>query len=211
MLENSIPVNNLLIDLGAVLYEIDVPKTEKAYRSLLPDHFKEIDSKSLMKHPLFLQLDQGRIEIDDFATSLIETFEMKADPRQIKQVWRELLVGLYPGRTELVQKLGERYRLALLSNTSRYHFEHYEEACGPMFAAMDSLFFSFEMGMTKPNPEIYLHVLQQMNWKAGETLFLDDSPSNIDAAKELGLQVVWIEEAEMFETLAQRLIQAQAV
>ena len=51
------------------------------------------------------------------------------------------------------------------------------------------MYFSFEVGMRKPDAEIYLHVLQQNDLSPKRTLFVDDKKENTDAAQALGLQV----------------------
>lgn len=206
---NIASVKNLLIDLGGVLYEIQVQKTLQAYYDLIPSQVKQQDPKKLFHNPLFKKLDQGEIEIDELAVGLIKEWQLDVKPDVIKQVWLDLLVGLYPNRIELIQELSKTYHIALLSNTSRYHYQHYIEECKPMFEAMDELFFSFDMGLTKPDAAIFHRVLEQMQWKADETLFLDDSPSNIKGAEKLGLQTYLIQQAEDFEKIANSLLKTE--
>ncbi|TAE48136.1 MAG: HAD family phosphatase [Bacteroidetes bacterium] len=197
------PVKNLLIDLGDVLYAIDIKSTLDKYALLARDKGTRIEFSKSGQNEWFSLLDTGKVEIDEFAAGLREDFNLDADIETIKRIWLELLVGVIPGREALLRQLGQRYRLALLSNTSRYHFQHFSPQCKPLFDQMDHLFLSFEMGLRKPHPEIYLAALESAGWKAEETLFLDDSHPNIQTAETLGLRTWWIERHEDFERMAE--------
>lgn len=199
-------VKNLLIDLGGVLYKINVQKTFQSYHDLLPTSLKGLSLSKLAEHPSFKKLDRGLIEIDEFAQSLIEDWQLQVEPEEVKQIWINLLLGLYPRRVSLVQALSEKYKIALLSNTCRYHYEHYISECKPMFDTMDELFFSFEMGVTKPEAAIYQTALERMGWQAKETLFMDDSAANVAGAKHIGIQAALIAQAQDFEDLAAELL-----
>jgi putative hydrolase of the HAD superfamily len=54
----------------------------------------------------------------------------------------------------------------------------------------DVLVWSYELKVAKPDPAIYLHVLEQLGTKPEETLFLDDKLINIEAAQALGIQAI---------------------
>lgn len=189
----------MLIDLGGVLYEIDIASTLVKYNQMRNSGADPIDYGKHGQHHLFTLLDNGEAEIDDFALGLKQTFSLTGNLEEIKKVWADLLIGLYPGRTDAVEKLSKKYGLALLSNTNRYHYDIYFPECSPMFAHMDRLFLSFEMGVRKPDPQIYLQALEEMGWKPEETLFLDDSHPNIEAAEALGIQTFWIETPHTFD------------
>lgn len=60
---------------------------------------------------------------------------------------------------------------------------------GAFYQCFEKVYFSFEVGMRKPDTEIYLHVLQQNDLSPKRTLFVDDKKENTDAAQALGLQV----------------------
>ncbi|HUX44671.1 MAG TPA: HAD family phosphatase [Terracidiphilus sp.] len=51
----------------------------------------------------------------------------------------------------------------------------------------DVLVWSYQLGMIKPKPEIYLHTLERLGTRPDETLFLDDRLENVEAARALGL------------------------
>lgn len=199
-------LRNVLIDLGGVLYEIDIEHTMQRYRALSRRSAEQISYQSQQPLAWFTQLDRGEIDIDSFARGLQRDLALDADLPTIKQIWRELLIGILPGRAEALARLAQHYRLALLSNTSRYHHDHYRRACEPLFAHMDHLFFSFEMGLTKPDPAIYRQALAQAGWQAEETLFMDDSQRNVQAAQTQGIHPAWIDTPEAFDSWADRLL-----
>lgn len=85
-----------------------------------------------------------------------------------------------------IRLLKERYRTALLSN---YHHrlramlhEKYRIA-----DAFDLIVCSAEEQVMKPDWEIYRRALERLRLKPQEAIFIDDSPANVDAAKELGM------------------------
>ena len=57
----------------------------------------------------------------------------------------------------------------------------------------DHVFLSQEMHMAKPNDDIYQEVLRQINAKADECLFLDDSSANLEAAAALGFHTLHVD------------------
>ncbi|MDR3772341.1 MAG: HAD family phosphatase [Terracidiphilus sp.] len=60
----------------------------------------------------------------------------------------------------------------------------------------DVLVWSYQLRMAKPEPAIYLHVLKGLGTRAGETLFLDDKPVNIEAALTLGFRAIQFSSVE---------------
>jgi putative hydrolase of the HAD superfamily len=52
------------------------------------------------------------------------------------------------------------------------------------------------MHKRKPDAEIFEQVLKENNLAAEETLFIDDSPQHIDAAKQLGIQTLLFEKGK---------------
>jgi len=61
----------------------------------------------------------------------------------------------------------------------------------------DAQVWSYQLGVAKPDPAIYLHILKELNVRPEESLFLDDKQVNIDAARSLGMKAL------LFTTVAQ--------
>ncbi len=76
-------------------------------------------------------------------------------------------------------------RTGLLSNS--WGNEYPREGWDQMF---DAVVISGEVGMRKPEPEIFAHVLELLGVRAEETVFVDDLRPNVEAAEALGLVAV---------------------
>ncbi|KUP96783.1 HAD family hydrolase [Thermobifida cellulosilytica] len=92
-----------------------------------------------------------------------------------------------PGVAALVARLAAGpTRLALLSNAPHDLAAVLRSA--PLLHGFDALFFSCEIGLCKPDPAVYGHVLRELGAEPGETLFVDDREENVRAAARLGIR-----------------------
>nr|WP_184080297.1 HAD family phosphatase [Nocardiopsis mwathae] len=86
----------------------------------------------------------------------------------------------------LLNRLAARgVRLALLSNAPSDIAGALRHS--PVLARFDAVFFSCDLGIRKPDPEIYRHVLAELGAAPEETVFVDDREENVLAAKRLGI------------------------
>ena len=93
------------------------------------------------------------------------------------------------------------YHVFYLSNYSK---KAYDE-CGESLAFMpymDGGLVSFRVGKTKPDPAMYRQFLAEFGLDAGECVFVDDTPENVVAARELGFLGV---EFESYDGLVAKL------
>ncbi len=200
-------IKNLLIDLGDVLYKINLKAMLDALEALRPTDSAPIDYSKGNQHQVFIQLEKGQVSSEEFVNELRNTYHIQGDTATVLEAWSKVLVGVIPQREQQIKQLSEYYPLALLSNTNAPHHEKFGSEMEPIFAYFQKLFLSYQMNLAKPQAEIYLRVLEEMNWKAEETLFIDDSTTNIQGAKEVGLHTYWVKEPSYFDTLATELIQ----
>jgi HAD superfamily hydrolase (TIGR01549 family) len=87
----------------------------------------------------------------------------------------------------LVERLSAHYPLVLLSNVDCYYWK-VVEAAHPELRHFDALLLSCELGLAKPDPEIFAHAARTAGAEPSRCLFVDDSPVNIDAARALDFQ-----------------------
>ena len=84
-------------------------------------------------------------------------------------------------------KEGEKgYRIYILSNYSGDLFERTKEKM-PFLPYMDGTLFSYTCHLTKPEPEIYQHLIQKFSLTPDRCVFLDDTKANVEAAEQAGI------------------------
>ena len=71
----------------------------------------------------------------------------------------------------------------------------------------DVLVWSYQLGIAKPDPAIYLHMLAKLGTRPEETLFIDDKQENVEAAQKLGIRAILYTSVERLreELIAQAL------
>ena len=92
------------------------------------------------------------------------------------------------GISDVVRMVKNEYgkHVFLLSNISNYFAEHSSEV--PCIALFEKCIFSAVYGVVKPQREIYQILCDECNILPEETLFIDDSPKNIEGAQAFGIQ-----------------------
>lgn len=119
----------------------------------------------------------------------------KAGPHEIISVWNAMLLDFPDHRLAFIEELSQAasHRLFLLSNTNALHIPFVEKHMGSdrfhrFKNSFEQFYLSHEIGLRKPNKEIYTFVLDRNDLRAEETLFIDDTRENTEAAAELGLK-----------------------
>ena len=62
------------------------------------------------------------------------------------------------------------------------------QAVSGLFAHFDHVLFSHQMGSMKPSRECFDDAVRTIGCEPGEIVFLDDSQTNVDAARDCGLR-----------------------
>lgn len=75
--------------------------------------------------------------------------------------------------------------MLVLSNFSKMAVENCKEAMG-FLDYVDGGILSYKDHVVKPGEEIYKLLMERYNLTADTTVFIDDTPENIDTAKRLG-------------------------
>lgn len=179
-------IKTIIFDLGGVLYRINHERTREALAALAftPE---AVLLKLEAQADVFSNYESGKLTSAEFRDSLRTSYGMTASDEQIDHAWNAMLGGIFPYSMDLIQSLNNRYKLYILSNINDIHFKAIEKECAALFGCFDECFFSYKIGMRKPDTEIYSHVLHATNSLPEHTIFIDDAPQNILGARGLGI------------------------
>lgn len=186
-------IKNIVFDLGGVLLDIDFQKSVDAFQKLGINNFEEMFSK-FTADDLFKKLETGHISEQDFYEKIRLRTGKFITNAQIQNAWNALILDFREESLEFISKLSIKYKLYLLSNTNIIHLQYFKrhftnQTLKPSFDAyFNKAWYSNEIGLRKPGPQIFEFILQQQQLLPEETLFIDDTNTNIEAAQKLGFR-----------------------
>lgn len=132
--------------------------------------------------------DAGRLSADEY----LEAIGTILGVRLPVDVWteaRRLATRVRPGLLEHISSLAPRgIGVAILTNNGHLLAAHWERIAPELFPLFRGrAHVAAEFGVTKPDPSVYVAVLEKLGWRAKDTLFIDDAQANVDGAVAAGL------------------------
>jgi putative hydrolase of the HAD superfamily len=192
----------ILFDLGRVLIDFDFRRGYRALEGLCPYTAAEIPRR-LAGTGLVERFETGLVEPREFVDEMCRTLDLKVDFDQFSQIWSSIFTDtLVP--ESMLEGLGRRYRLVVVSNTNALHFEMVRRTYAHLFRHFDHLVLSHEVHAMKPRPEIFQAALECAACRPEECFYTDDIEAYTDAARRMGIDAVTFQsrtqlEAEMRE------------
>jgi len=190
-------VKNIIFDLGGVILNLDFKKTELAFAALGIGNFNEYYTLQTVT-PIFEKLEIGEITPETFYDEFRKLVRLPLTDEQISTAWNALLIDFPPERINWLKEIKNRYNIYLLSNTNEIHYNSFSKTFKEQInsGSLDELFiktyYSHQMGLRKPSKEIFEAILREEGLDMTETVFIDDSEANIEAAKSVGLQTIYL-------------------
>lgn len=181
----------IIFDLGNVLLPIDLGLTYEAFAAHSSLSAVEIEKK-ILENQLWIPYESGLQSDEEFRAFLCEHLSLNCTDLEFDEAFSALLLDFHQGVYDWVESLTSSFQLYLLSNTSSIHAKRFTQVkLGPegqnLFSLFDRVYYSFEMGLVKPNPLIYQQVLEENLLNASDALFFDDNVANINSANLLGI------------------------
>ena len=169
----------VLFDLGGVLINWD---GANGLRELLGDEFSpEAARKFWLESPSVRNFESGRSTRDEFARKAVEELNLSMSPDEWFRQFFGWDRGPFPGSLELLSALESKCELGCLSNNNELHWSQIKDQWG-FGRFFRYQYLSHEIGMIKPDPEIFEYVLRDLGVPPEQVLYLDDNPECIDAA-----------------------------
>lgn len=188
----------LLFDFGGVLVDLDKQRCIRAFADLGFDIRPYLGT--FRQAGFFSQLERGEITVSEFCRTLRDLIRKDngsaaaeaVSDAQIVSAWEKYLLDVPEERLEMLLKLRRHYPVCVLSNTNSVHWNQAENGYFQYKGLhvedfFDQIFLSFEMGVEKPDLEIFHRVAHAVGGDPADILFFDDSEVNCRAARDAGL------------------------
>lgn len=134
-------------------------------------------------------LDQGVTLPGEYWNLIARDAGVEWSPAQLQQLWVADIrswISVEPGTVQLLAELhAGGTRVALLSNAGFDFSDPFRHS--PMAAYFEAMFVSAELGLIKPDPEIYRVAARELGITLEQMVFIDNKRVNVDAAAALGV------------------------
>ena len=141
--------------------------------------------RELVNGPTVKQSMLGRIGPRELHIKLCENLEVELEYPDFLGIWVRLLQAneeILP----LVERLKSSHKLVIGSNTEEIHYTYCQQHVEAL-AQFDQSFLSFQMGLLKPDPQFFLHILDKLNAAPADCVFIDDTAENVESARSVGI------------------------
>ena len=193
-LTNYPEIETIIFDLGNVIIDLDIEATDDAFENLFGYDYKEI-KKELKEKGVFKKYEMGKISTSTFLNE-IGAYSDEVNHDEIKYAWNAMLLSIPDERFKILKDCAKNYRIFCLSNTNKLHVDFINKQLkstkhidnlNPYF---EKVYFSHEIGMRKPNVDIFEKVISDNKLNPEKTLFIDDTKKHLEGAKSAGLQTL---------------------
>jgi putative hydrolase of the HAD superfamily len=135
-------------------------------------------------------VERGRVDRQAWLEAAHRMLEERAGRPlpPLHEEWRASQRAIQPN-LRLVSELRPSYKLAILSNADISLRERLEGDIG-IHDLFDDIVCSAEVGMAKPEPAIYELAAERLGLEPSECVFVDDLDTNVEAARQVGMQAV---------------------
>lgn len=203
-------VKNIIFDLGGVLLNINPKQTIEAFTRLGMEQMVG-DNGLSYDHEIFYLMEQGKVTPEEFRDGVRKLLPAKVSDSQIDEAWTAMLLDFPAIRVQLVKNLREDFKIYLFSNTNAIHVEKYHSNFRnqhgfEVSTLFEKDFYSNEIGFRKPSSESFLEIIRLSGVNPAESLFIDDSKANVEAAIASGLKGLWLEVGQKIEEIFQKYL-----
>lgn len=188
----------VIFDFGNVIINIEFQRIYQTFAKFTSKPVAYIE-KRITEDQIFRRYESGQFTDEEFREVIRQTLGFPLSDHEVDTAWNAVLLDIPTDRIDLVSNIRQKYPVYLLSNTNNIHItasnNYLKKTHGirNLDILFDKLYLSYEMGMWKPDAEIYHEVLRANKLQPNEVIFFDDNLQNIESAKAIGMQTILVE------------------
>lgn len=183
----------VIFDLGKVIVPFEIKRGYAALEPHCDVPLAEMPQR-IAATGIVDQFEKGGISPQDFVSQFCGAVGLDLGYERFCELWSSIFLPDTLIPESMLEGIGKRYRLLLLSNTNAIHFDMIRKTY-PLLRQFDEFVLSYEVGAMKPDPAIYKVAIERAGCRAEECFFTDDMPSYVEGARNAGIDAVRFESA----------------
>jgi putative hydrolase of the HAD superfamily len=192
----------IVFDLGNTLIRFDHNISAKKIANLFHLESKKIYD-AFFDSPITRAFEKGEISPKEFHKRASQLLGVRMPFKDFTDIWNDIFWE-DEGSCGLARQLKNTYKLFLLSNVNRLHFEYIHKKFD-IIKIFDEIILSFMVGAIKPDRLIFEDVIRRAGGDRTKLLYIDDREDLIKEATSLGIDSIRYEGAEKLkETLKKK-------
>lgn len=180
----------IYFDMGNVLLNFDHRRGARqmaAVANVSPERVWEI----VFEGSLLTDYELGRIDAAEFYAAFCAATGSRAERAALEEAASAIFDCNAPMLPLVVQLSASRYRLGVLSNTNASHWDYCRHRFGIiMDGTFEQTVLSYEVGITKPDPEIFRIAADRAGVAPAEIFYVDDCAEHVASACQVGFDAV---------------------
>lgn len=193
-------IKAVIFDYGNVIAKFDNNIFLEKVSEFTNKTVSELNEMIFVSSDLPKKYETGLITSDEFFSGIVKICDLSISKMEF--------VGAYTNKfapikttIDLIKKLKNRYKIALLSNTNEWDFE-YEIKKNEIFSLFDAVSLSFKVKAKKPDSKIYMNCLNKLDLKPEECVYIDDKEKHIKGANRLRINNIhYISHEKLIDSL----------
>ena len=204
----------LIFDLGGVLVDLDLQNCKRHFKEVLGfQRITEILDPCHQKG-IYSDLEEGLLSEEEFKSIILSESALGSTPAQVDECMWSLLVNMDAYKVPYLNELSSKYDLYILSNNNPISMRRCHEVFAQTGLDYEKVFkkefISYQMKLLKPGKEIFTETIRQIGCAPEEALFIDDSPANVEGARNAGVpSLLYKQGSDLTVSLNRRLADAE--
>ena len=189
-------ISVIFFDIGKVILPFDIRIATKAFEKECRVSSEEIVHR-IFGNSLDLDFEGGKISPEEFYHEVKKRVGLNVSYNHFASLWNNIF-SENKKVSELVRQLKRTYPMAIISNTNILHFEFIYKNF-PIIREIGQFILSYQVGVRKPDPEIYQMALARFRVPPQRALYVDDREDFVLVARRLGFFGIHFRGEEPFE------------